>query len=232
MLLPMRAASVTQRAMAVSLAFLLVSCSAARAPAAGPTGPRDLARYVIVLEQQADGRVEHAWIPLKDFDLTKFQHAMSTMNVRRDIVRVSSSGLNAYCAGRYEQCMNDCLRSGRPFAIGRRKYMDTRAQPWRIARVRWCRENCMDALVECQKGRGEWAEEYAAEFDAIEPAIDWLKKHRTELAVGTVVVIAGVAFAVVVAGAGGAVLALAPLLVMAESSPGMLPEIQLAEACR
>jgi hypothetical protein len=37
-------------------------------PAVGPTGPRDLARYVIVLERRADGRVEHAWIPLKEFE--------------------------------------------------------------------------------------------------------------------------------------------------------------------
>ncbi|ATB34621.1 hypothetical protein CYFUS_000028 [Cystobacter fuscus] len=90
----------------------------------------------------------------------------------------------------------------------------------------------MDAFVECTKGRGEWAEEYVAEFDAVEPAIDWLKKHRRELAVGTVVVIAGVAFAVVVAGSAGAVLVLTPLLVMAERSPGMLSDIQLAGVCR
>ena len=40
------------------------------------------------------------------------------------------------------------------------------------------------------------------------------------------------AFAVVVAGSGGAVLALAPLLVMAEISPESPLETQLAEACR
>ncbi|HZI07363.1 MAG TPA: hypothetical protein VEZ71_25315 [Archangium sp.] len=187
---------------------------------------------MIVLEQRADGQVVHAWVPLKEFDLTKFQHAMSTMRVRRDIVRVSSSDLNAYCQGRYEQCMDDCPKSGRPFQIGRRKYMDTRVQPWRIVRGRWCQENCMDALVECQKGRGEWAEEYAAEFDAIGPAVDWLKKHRTELAVGSVVVIAGVVFGVVVAGSGGAALVLAPLLLMTEISPGMHSETQLEGACR
>ena len=216
----------------MSLALMLVSCSAARSAAVGPTGPRDLARYVIVLEQQADGQVVHAWIPLKEFDLAKLQHAMSTRNVRRNIVRVSSSDLNAYCEGRRAQCEMDCLRSGRPFSIDRRKYQDTRVQPWRIARGWWCPENCMDAFVECTKGRGEWAEEYAAEFDAIEPAIDWLKNHRTELVVGAVVVIAGVACAVVAAGSGGAALVLAPLLVMAEISPGMLPEIQLEGACR
>jgi len=89
----------------------------------------------------------------------------------------------------------------------------------------------MEEMIRCKKGRGEWAEQYA-EFDAIDPAIDWIKKHRDALAVGTVVVIAGVAFAVVVAGSGGAVLVLAPLLVMAEVSPEMPPVPQLAEASR
>ncbi|EPX58747.1 hypothetical protein D187_003708 [Cystobacter fuscus DSM 2262] len=49
---------------------------------------------------------------------------------------------------------------------------------------------------------------------------------------GTVVVIAGVAFAVVAAGSAGAVLVLTPILVMAERSPGMLSGIELAEVCR
>ncbi|MBN1205688.1 MAG: hypothetical protein JXB05_12285 [Myxococcaceae bacterium] len=89
----------------------------------------------------------------------------------------------------------------------------------------------MEELIKCKKGRGEWAEQHA-EFDAIDPAIDWIKRHREELAVGAVVVIAGVAFAVVVAGSGGAALVLAPLLVMAENSPEVPTENELVEACR
>jgi len=228
----MRTTLVAQRAMAVSLAFMLVSCSATHYSAAGPTGPRDLARYALVFEQQPGGQVAHAWVPLKEFNLTKFQSASSTMNVRRDIVRVSSSGLDEYCRGRHEQCVRDCLNSSTPFRIGHRKYMSTRAQPWRIARGWWCPENCMKAFVECKQGRGEWAEQYTAEFDAVAPAVDWIKEHRTELVVGTVVVIAGVAFAVVVAGSGGVALALVPVLVMAEASPGMSPELHLAGVCR
>ena len=88
----------------------------------------------------------------------------------------------------------------------------------------------MGALVECKQGRGEWAEQYTAQFDAVAPAVDWIKEHRTELVVGTVVVIAGVAFAVVIAGSGGAALTLVPLLVMAETSPS--PEFHLAGVCR
>jgi len=55
-------------------------------------------------------------------------------------------------------------------------------------------------------------------FQAIAPAIDWLEEHHTELLVGTVVVIAGVAFTVVVADSGGGALALAPLVLFAEAS--------------
>lgn len=227
----MSTASVAHRAMAVSLATLLVSCGATRSSVAGPTSPRDLAKYAIVFEQQPDRQVAHAWIPLKDFELAKFHQTLSTTSIRRRIVRASSLGLSQYCEGRHDQCVDDCLKSSRPFVIGGHQYMNTQVQPWRIARGWWCPSNCMEEFIQCKKGRGEWAEQYA-EFDAIDPAIDWIKKHREELAVGAVVVIAGVAFAVVVAGSGGAALALAPLLLMAESSPEMPPENQVAEICR
>ena len=222
-----------QQAMAASLVFLLVSCSATRHSASGPTGPRELARYALLFEQQPDGQVTHAWIPLEEFKLTGFQRPLDTTPLHPAIVRVStSSGLDAYCDGRHDQCVKDCLRSSRPFAIGYRQYTDTRAQPWRIARSWWCPSTCMEALIECKKGRGEWAEEYAAEFDAIEPALDWIQKHRTELAVGTVVIIAGVAFAIAVAGSGEVVLVLVPVLLMAGSFPGIPPRNQRVEACK
>lgn len=228
----MRTVSGAQRAMAVCLACVLVSCSTPRYSTGGPKGPHDLARYAIVFDRQSDGQVVHTWIPLKEFDLSRFQQVLSTVEIRRGVVRVSTSGLNEYCDGRHDQCVQDCLRSARPFAVGHRKYTDTKAQPWRIARSWWCPRNCLEVAIACKKGRGEWAEQYAAEFNAIDPAIDWIKKHREELAVGAVVVVASVAFAVVVAGSGGAALVLVPLLVMAETSPGAPPEQHLAEACR
>lgn len=227
----MRTASVARRTMAVSLAILLGSCNATRSSTTGPRNSRDLSKYAIVFDQQPDGQVTHAWIPLKEFDLSKFQQALSMVNTRPNIVRVSSSGLNEYCDGRHDQCVNDCLKSSRPFVIGGRKYMDTQAQPWRIARNWWCPGNCMEEMIRCKKGHGEWAEQYV-EFDAIDPAIDWIKKHRKELAVGAIVVIAGVAFAVAAVGSGGAALALAPLLVIAEISPEKPRANQLTEACR
>ncbi|HEX5751248.1 MAG TPA: hypothetical protein VFZ09_33805 [Archangium sp.] len=49
----------------------------------------------------------------------------------------------------------------------------------------------------------------------MDEAIDWLKRHRQELLVGTIVTAAGVTFIVVSAGAG--VLVLAPLVLMTQS---------------
>lgn len=226
----MNSASGISRAITLGFFLLLVSCSAPRHTETGAPAPQELARYAIVFEQQPDGHIAHAWIPLKEFHLANLPHFLGTPSQRRNIVRVSS-GLSAYCDGRYDQCERDCLSSSKPFVIGHRKYMDTRTQPWRIARSWWCERNCLEARAECNKGRGEWAEQYIAEFDGIDPAIDWIKKHREELAVGAVVVIAGVAFAVVVAGSGGVALALAPLLIVADVLPNNSEELQLARGC-
>jgi hypothetical protein len=65
----------------------------------------------------------------------------------------------------------------------------------------------------------------AKRFTAIEPAIDWVKRHRKEILVGTVVIIAGVAFIVVSAGAGALVLAPTLLMVSTDApSPPALAE--------
>ncbi|OJT19823.1 hypothetical protein BO221_36080 [Archangium sp. Cb G35] len=49
----------------------------------------------------------------------------------------------------------------------------------------------------------------------MDAAVDWVKRHRAELLAGSVVVIAGVAFAV--AFSGGSVIILAPILLVASS---------------
>lgn len=222
-----------QKLMASSLSLLLVSCSATRpvVAAQGPTGPQDLTRYALIVQEMPDGRVTHDWKPLRDFDVTKFQYPLSAMNSNRGIVRVSSTGLNEYCEGRREQCVQDCLASSRPLKVGHLIYQDVKAQPWREAKWWWCREKCMEQAVQCTRGRGSWAEEYAAEFHAIEPAVDWIKTHREEILVGTVIVISGVAFVAAVAASGGGALILVPLVFVAENPPG-LPAAPIAEATR
>ncbi len=218
----------------MSLAVILVSCGTTRSSTVGPTGPENLARYALIITPRSDGQVTHEWVPLEDFEVEKLQLAMSPLRINRDIVRVSTvdSELEEYCEGRRLQCEQDCLTSSRPFLVDWRKYIDIKVEPWRIARYWWCPRNCREGKEDCTKKRGKWYEEYAPRFQSIPPAIDWLKEHRTELLVGTVVVIAGVAFTVVVVGSGGVALALVPVVVFVEDTSGLLHEARLAEAGR
>jgi hypothetical protein len=67
---------------------------------------------------------------------------------------------------------------------------------------------------------------------AIEPAVDWIKTHREEILVGTVIVIAGVAFVAAVAASGGGALILMPLVFVAENPSGLPAVPPIAEATR
>lgn len=225
--------TLARKLMASSLSLLLVSCSVTQpiVTAQGPTGPHDLAKYALVIQEMPDGRVTHDWKPLKDFDLTKFQYAPSAMNSNRSIVHVSSTGLEEYCEGRRAQCEQDCLSSSRPVQVGQWKYSDVKTRPWRIARAWWCPKHCLEQSALCNKRRGSWAEDYVAEFHAIEPAVDWIKTHRDQLLAGSVIVIAGVAFVASVAASVGGALILIPIVFFAENPSG-LSAPTVAEAAR
>lgn len=223
-----------RKLMALCLGVVLVSCSATRPTAVvpGPTGPYDLHKYALLIQRAPDGRVTHDWKPLEDFDLTHFQSAWGARSSSRGIVHVSSAGLAEYCEGRRRQCMQDCLSSRSPIKVGNSKYEDVKTTPWRVVRGRWCQEKCTEQAVQCTRRRGEWAEEYAAEFSAMEPAVDWLKTHREEIVVGTAIVIAGVVFVAVVAASGGGALVLVPLVFLTESPMGPPAAFPLAEVAR
>lgn len=53
--------TLAQKLMASSLSFLLVSCSVTQpiVAAQGPTGPHDLARYALIVQEMPDGQIAH-----------------------------------------------------------------------------------------------------------------------------------------------------------------------------
>jgi hypothetical protein len=53
----------------------------------------------------------------------------------------------------------------------------------------------------------EELERQELEFSNIDAALDWLRRHKTEVALGTVVVVAGVTFIVATGGTGALILA-------------------------
>ncbi|WP_198956110.1 hypothetical protein [Archangium sp. Cb G35] len=76
-------------------------------------------------------------------------------------------------------------------------------------RADYCNKQCMPPYLDCK----ELEKLRPQEFSAMDEAIDWLKRHRQTLLVGSTVVIAGVAFVVVSAAAGSVILA--PVLLVA-----------------
>jgi len=193
---------------ALSLCLLLGSCSATRPMVAGPSGSQDLSRYVLIIENTADGQATHAWKPAKDFDLTEHRNLASVRADEGRIVRVSLDA--AECERQYDICVPECQASTRIHQVDKYIYDTKQYGPWRTGKWSYCRTACMRQLANCL---GEAGRE-PVKFEALDTAVDWLKRHQDELVLGTVVVIAGVAFYVAVC-SGGIVL-LAPVLLFAE----------------
>ena len=219
----MRTATVGQRAMALSLALLLVSCSATRPSVAGPTGPQDLARYVLLIEQQIDGQCKHRWTPVKDFDLTKYRNVLERARVRS---RIEAAVWQRDCDAEMKKCLTQCMG----FPVGDDwQHLITPPSRKLGGKHAQCRNRCWPLYHDCNKQKEEDAAK-AVEVPAVDRAVEWIKRHRTELLVGTVVVIAGVAFVLIMAGSGGGALVLAPALALADArfvgEPHILAEKQ------
>lgn len=197
-----------RKLVALSVCLLLGSCRAAHPRVAGPSGPRELSQYVLVIENSVDGQTTHAWKPAKDFDLTKYRTLAS---VRVDEGRIVRASLGATeCERQYDICIPECQASTRIRQVDRYIYDTTQYGPWRTGKWNYCRTACMKQLANClgEVGRAP------VKFDAIDTAVDWLEHHQNELALGAVVIIAGVAF--YVAACSGGIVLLAPVLLFAE----------------
>jgi hypothetical protein len=221
--------SLLHRLMASSLCLLLVSCSTTQHTPRGPAGPHELARYALVIEEMADGRVTHSWRPASDFDVTRYPYrASGRSGLGGRFLPVSTH--TPHCVARLNACIDMCTRSPRPISIEGEKYPAYRGS-WARNRGTWCQSTCTKFHEMCIRGRGPWAEQSAHEFTTMDAAVDWAKRHREEILVGAVVVIVGVAFVAVVAGSGGGALVLVPLVVMAsaDTPAGLLADSRFVE---
>lgn len=208
----MRPASVAHRATAASLALILVACSTTRSSATGPTGPEDLASYVLLITQQPNGQVTHSWRPVAEFELSAYQSQVHANGFYGRIVTAAFTPKE--CEHQYDVCVPECLASTRIRQVSKYVYDSRVHGPWRTGKSAYCRSACMKQLASCLHD----VEPEPVKFEALAPAVDWAKENRDRILMGTVVVIAGVAFVAVVVGSGGAGLALLPLMTMASSN--------------
>ena len=199
----MNTRQVGRRLMASSLVFFLFSCRATGYVPSGPSGASDLSRYVLVIQEGPDGQLAHSWQPLNGFGLSKFPYHASNSRFEGELVRAS---FNRDCEAERDECERTCRASmkGRNWSHASKGSKDE-----------ICIRRCMPAYQDCCERR-ELAEagKLRVSFPVVDGAVDWLKQHHRELVVGTVVVIAGVAFVVIVAGSGGGALVLAPAVLL------------------
>jgi hypothetical protein len=103
------------------------------------------------------------------------------------------------CQAEHEACFRRCWEQSRP------KYPYKHDEAY----YKHCTTLCREAFNRCEEELKEESGDRAMElkFSRVEQAIEWLRAHKAEVALGTVVVIAGVAFVVTTGGAGALILA-------------------------
>jgi hypothetical protein len=116
------------------------------------------------------------------------------------------AGADAYCNEIQKQCFSKCWRR-KPEHQGMKKHSGDH--------YKHCSEKCLKVFMECSKEQEELERQESLRgtlhFPTINAALDWLREHKTEVAVGTVVIVAGVITAPYVIAIAGGALILAPL---------------------
>jgi hypothetical protein len=118
---------------------------------------------------------------------------------------IGGSGSADWCAEEQIRCFDRCWNKAPPLTTikkGSGKHHE------------YCTETCLEEYMECIKKEEKQEEKQKQElhFTSTDKALEWLRSHKTEIAVGTVVIIAGASFVVATGGSGALILVpLAPL---------------------
>jgi hypothetical protein len=153
--------------------------------------------HLLLIQDARDGTISHTWALIDEADGWRHDGSGGRQG-EVDSRIVLASGRQRDCNQEHHECYQRCKRRKPPYPYEYKK----------PSHSTYCRETCQEEYMECLKATGQ----YPVEFMGANEAIEWLKRHRTELLVGAVIVVAGVTFVVVSAGAG--VLILAPLAII------------------
>ncbi len=205
----MRAYTASERVVASLLGVLLASCGATRH--AAPANAGELTRLALVIQEQPDGTVTHSWQPAQELDLSRFSTGSAAREVSRRIEPVVRRPRD--CDEENRECIRECMSRPLPRGFGH----ITADGQGKGGKETYCRNRCWPPYRDCQ----ELERLQPQEFAAVDAAVDWLKRNRRELLVGSVVVIAGVVF--VVASMGAGLVILAPAVLLAEATTGAEP---------
>jgi hypothetical protein len=116
------------------------------------------------------------------------------------------AGADAYCNELEKQCFTKCWRR-KPSIPTIDKHSEKHHEH--------CASECLKVFMKCVKEQEELERQESQRkelhFPTINAALDWLREHKTEVAVGTIVIVAGVIAAPYVIAIAGGALILAPL---------------------
>jgi hypothetical protein len=117
--------------------------------------------------------------------------------VSEDAGGIGGSG-SADCDSEFKQCMKKCWDKRYPWPHSEKQ------SGWYHER---CEQDCNREYNECEKEKEEAERRKKLEFSRMDEAIDWIRSHKAEVALGTVVIVAGVAFILTTGGSGALILA-------------------------
>ncbi|MFE8600581.1 hypothetical protein [Archangium violaceum] len=116
------------------------------------------------------------------------------------------AGAEAYCRELEKQCFKKCWRR-KPKHPSIEKHSGNHHQH--------CASECLKVFMQCVKEQEELerqeSQKKALHFPNIGAALDWIKEHKAEVALGTIVIIGGLAAAPYAVAILGGALVLAPL---------------------
>lgn len=190
-----------QKFLALALSVLLVACSASRSYPPDTPNPASPEGFVLIIQEHPDGQVTHTWRPAKSFDFSGYR--VQAANEAQPRAVVLAGAWTRDCDQENQECYQKCM--SRPLPPGYGSYAIPRK---RGGKSEFCRDECQQAYDDCR----ELERLRPQELTGADGVVDWLKRHRKEVLVGSVITIAGVAFVVVSAGAG--LLVLAPVVLM------------------
>jgi hypothetical protein len=186
------------RLVATALGLLWVSCASTH-HATSPSA-EELADFVLIIGGEPDGQVTHSWQRATEIDLSLYAPTFRTG------IRTGGIVLASRRPGDCDQEQIDCVRN----CMSRR--LPTNESHISIKngnKYGFCQKACLAEYMDCLERENS----RALRFSAVSDATSWLKRNRTGLLVGTIVVIAGVAFVTLSAGTG--LVILAPVVLVA-----------------
>lgn len=104
------------------------------------------------------------------------------------------------CQKEHEECIERCWKKRYPWPHNKPQ------SGWYHER---CEHDCNEEFKKCEEEQEETerARREKLKFSRMDEAIDWIRNHKAEVALGTVVIVAGVAFVLTTGGAGALILA-------------------------